>query len=1047
MPDSTDDARKVQDHIDRIFDADPDDRAEAIRRLFVEVLDFHGVVGQVGLRGRREGAELPDFAERIASLGGVDVVWVALASKRVNKREAAEAARLIERELGEDLLLVCTNRNEKLGDADQLHLILPDFGSGTTPTLRRRTVERGLRERTACLEIAGIYSKAKGVPVVTAIRDAFEVEPVTKRFFEEYKRIFEAAKERVTGFGSDEDLHLFVQTLFNRLLFVHFLSRKGWLTFNNDTEYLSALWQDYQTTPGETNFHRDRLLRLFFDGLSNPESQFRDYPDIGKVQFLNGGLFEETSLDKQPGVSVPDEAIQPLLFQLFRRFNFTVMESTPFDIEVAVDPEMLGKVFEELVTGRHESGSYYTPRPVVSFMCREALKGYLEGCETGLDAEAISEFVDEQCTEGVIGVAEARKVAEALSEVTVVDPACGSGAYLLGMMQELVDLQTALFRAGADPKSLHALKLEIIERNLHGVDNDGFAVNIAMLRLWLSLAIEDEPPIDPLPNLNFKIVCGDSLLGPDPSGLSLDRVTIEQSGLGQLKGEYLRESDGAKKDRLRGEIAVAREQVRANLGSEPIPEDSIDWRLEFAEVFASRGGFDIAIANPPYERHEQISRHKANLKARYPDVYTGTADYYVYFYSRAIQILCPGGVLVFISSDKYMRAGYGKKLRRHLSSSLTLSQVVDFGDLPVFTATAYPSVIVGRKVQAEADLPLRVADLVMPIRRKMAAEERPVTTETVNRAIESLPSLLSEHAVSGYPRSMLAEDGWVLEDLSLVHLFERLMNTGTPLGEFVEGRIYYGIKTGLNETFVINRRKRDELVEADPRSAELIRPWLRGRDIKRWKADWAGQYVIAIQNSGDASASNPWATEVSEESARAAFATHYPAVHDYFSQSEQSLRTRSDQGRFWWELRACAYYPEFDQPKIVFNRFINAPTFAFDTSGTYHNDACYFAVPPTPSLAAIVNSQIGWWLLWHLCTMLQNGYFQVFVQFLERLPVPRVGEDLDRRLSELVLQASSGDVTPALESEIDDLVSEAFGLTDQERTLIQEWLEQRSLLE
>ena len=1035
MPDSTEDARKVQDHIDRIFDANPRDRAEAIRRLFVEVLDFHGAVGQVSLAGGANGAELPDFAERIASLGGVHVLWVALASKRVNKREAAEAARLIERELGEDLLLVCTNRNEKLGDADQLHLILPDFASGTTPTLRRRTVERGLRERTACLEIAGIYSKSKGVPVVTAIRDAFEVEPVTKRFFEEYKRIFEAAKERVTGFDSDEDLHLFVQTLFNRLLFVHFLSRKGWLTFNNDTEYLSALWQDYQSTPGETNFHRDRLRRLFFDGLSNPESQFRDYPDIGKVQFLNGGLFEETSLDKQPGVSVPDEAIQPLLFQLFRRFNFTVMESTPFDTEVAVDPEMLGKVFEELVTGRHESGSYYTPRPVVSFMCREALKGYLEGCETGLDAEAIGEFVDEQRTEGVIGVAEARKVAEALSEVTVVDPACGSGAYLLGMMQELVDLQTALFRAGADPKSLHALKLEIIERNLHGVDNDGFAVNIAMLRLWLALAIEDEPPIDPLPNLNFKIVCGDSLLGPDPSGLSLDRVTIEQSGLGQLKGEYLRESDGVKKDRLRREIAAAREQVRANLGSEPIPDDSIDWRLEFAEVFASRGGFDIAIANPPYERQEQISRHKVSLKSRYPDVYTGTADYYVYFYNRAIQSLSDGGVLVFISSNKYMRAGYGKKLRAYLSSNLTLSQVVDFGDLPVFTATAYPSVVVGRKLRADANLPLRVADLVVPIRREIAAEGQAVTSETVNRAIEGLPSLLSKHAVSGYPRQMLAEDGWVLEDLALVRLFERLMNTGTPLGEFVEGRLNYGIKTGLNEAFVVDQAKRDELVEQDPHSRDLLKPWLRGRDIKRWRADWAGQYVIFARRGVDIE--------------------RYPAIKEHLSAWRRELepkatRAQPGPGRKpgsykWYELQdSIDYFRELDEPKIIFNRFIAAPNFSFDTTGAYHNDACYFAVPPTPSLTAIVNSRIGWWLLWHLCTMLQNGYFQVFIQFLAKMPVPEMSSALDKRLTDLVLQATTGD---ALEKEIDDLVAEAFGLTDRERTLIQEWLEQRSLLE
>ena len=165
------------------------------------------------------------------------------------------------------------------------------------------------------------------------------------------------------------------------------------------------------------------------------------------------------------------------------------MESTPFDIEVAVDPEMLGKVFEKLVTGRRDSGAYYTPRAVVSFMCREALKGYLEGKDTGADAEAIARFVGQQDPEGIT-LAAARRVSEALSEVTVVDPACGSGAYLLGMMQELIDLQSTLYNAGVDSKSLYDLKLEIIQRNLYGVDIDDFAVNIAMLRMWLSLSIE-----------------------------------------------------------------------------------------------------------------------------------------------------------------------------------------------------------------------------------------------------------------------------------------------------------------------------------------------------------------------------------------------------------------------------------------------------------------------------------------------------------------------------------------------------------------------------
>ena len=353
------------------------------------------------------------------------------------------------------------------------------------------------------------------------------------------------------GFGTDEQeqekKRLFVQTLFNRLMFIYFLSRKGWLTFRGDNDYLNALWRDYQAADGEDkNFYIDRLRLLFFAGLNNYRSEdLTSEPEsrrlIGEPPFLNGGLFDKTAEDDRLPL-VPDECVSEILTKLFDRFNFTVMESTPFDIEVAVDPEMLGKVFEELVTGRNETGSYYTPRPVVSFMCREALKGYLEGCDTGLPPEAIAHFVDDRDM-SVVTLPAARRISEALDEVTVVDPACGSGAYLLGMMQELVELQTTLYsdRLRATARDLYDLKLHIIQRNLYGVDIDEFAVNIAMLRMWLSLAIEyeGEKP-EPLPNLDFKVVQGDSLLGPDP------RIGVEVQGLLGRDAERIKQAEELK---------------------------------------------------------------------------------------------------------------------------------------------------------------------------------------------------------------------------------------------------------------------------------------------------------------------------------------------------------------------------------------------------------------------------------------------------------------------------------------------------------------------
>ena len=560
------DAVEVESRIERIFAAAPPERASEIRALFVEVLDFDPAPGQVSLDGATGNVALPTSAARIAELDGLHglhVLYVALDTPntdRVRKGEVDAAARLIAGQLGDDLLLVFTNRS-----VSQLHLILPSF-EGRHPALRRMVVERDLPRRTAAQQVSKIYWRYQEIGSIgPALAAAFDVEAVTKRFFKQYKRVFDRAMDLVQGFerGETEDEQeqeaerkkLFVQTLFNRLMFVYFLSRKGWLTFKGDNDYLNALWLDYCSKPDQTNFYRDRLSHLFFFGLNNPQSLDLNFRNsymaslFGVPPFLNGGLFEKSALDERSGVIVPDKAIEPILTKLFDRFNFTVMESTPFDVEVAVDPEMLGKVFEELVTGRHDSGSYYTPRSIVSFMCREALKGYLAGRDTGLAPTDIANFVDERDT-SVITLSAARRISEALDGVTVVDPACGSGAYLLGMMQELVELQAALYsdRLRTTARDLYELKLHIIQRSLYGVDNDEFAVNIAMLRMWLSLAIEyegDKPK--PLPNLDFKVVCGDSLLGPDPSPESfpdLFRDLADRLNLGKLKAQYMRASDG-----------------------------------------------------------------------------------------------------------------------------------------------------------------------------------------------------------------------------------------------------------------------------------------------------------------------------------------------------------------------------------------------------------------------------------------------------------------------------------------------------------------------
>ena len=238
-------------------------------------------------------------AERIASLGAVQVLYVALAdtdTERVRKSEVAAVAKLVRDELGEDMLLLFSNRS-----TSQLHLIHPRFDGNATPTLRRMVVDRDVPRRTAVQQVSNIYWRHQDLGnILDALNEAFDVEPVTKQFFAKYNDLFDQAKQRITGFSDAEERKQFVQTLFNRLLFVYFLSRKGWLRFEGNTDYLNALWAAYERHEDHDNFYRHRLTYLFFSGLNNPDSRdVRGGVDfmIGDVPFLNGGLFEETELD------------------------------------------------------------------------------------------------------------------------------------------------------------------------------------------------------------------------------------------------------------------------------------------------------------------------------------------------------------------------------------------------------------------------------------------------------------------------------------------------------------------------------------------------------------------------------------------------------------------------------------------------------------------------------------------------------------------------------------------------------------------------------
>ena len=1020
------DAHEVDDGLTAALDAaELHQRVGAMRRLFVEVLDYEPDNRPISLGASLDPA-LPDDAWLVAHRDGVNVIYTPITGSRVTSRAATTVARSLRDLLGDDLLLLFTNES-----GDQLHIIHPSF-AGARPTLRRMVVRRGEHRRTVVQQITSMWNDYGRLDksLHEAIREAFSVEPVTKAFFRAYRDIFQESETKIIGFGSDpggrEACRLFTQTMFNRLMFVYFLSRKGWLLFNGDTDYLNALWKDYQLG-SDDNFYNDRLAPLFFAGLNNQQSRDLNQNNqtlralIGDVPFLNGGLFEQNDLDRR-GISVPDDAIEPILRDLFDQFNFTVMESTPYDTEVAVDPEMLGKVFEELVTGRHESGAYYTPRPVVAFMCREALKGYLEGQDTGLSSDAIARFVDDRDTSG-IPVAAAHGVSQALDNVTVVDPACGSGAYLLGMMQELVDLQTALYseQLRASARDLYRLKLHIIQRNLYGVDIDDFAVNIAMLRLWLSLVIEYEGDYPaPLPNLDFKIVRGDSLLGPDPSAGVEVQGTLGYSAelvqrLGLLKADFMRASLGPDKERLRQEIREAADGVREALGVIGVVQDVIDWRVEFAEVFARKRGFDIALANPPYIQLQKDGGKLGNLyKSAGYETFVRTGDIYQLFYERGCQLLRPSfGLLAYITSNSWLRAKYGERLRRYFSENHTPLSLLDLGKDVFDSAIVDSSVLLLRTGSTNGAF--QAVDMDSVPNDNFPPDDR----------------LWGQVRPSG-------EAPWsILSPLEQI-VMDKMLAKGTPLKEW-DVSIYRGVTTGYNQAFIIDEATRDDLIAKDHRSAEIVKPILRGRDVQRYTAPRTGRWLIATFPSLEMDIA------------------YYPAVEKYllsFGQDrlEQSGKRLAGGGRSrkrtkhaWFELQdTIAYHEEFAKEKLFWMDMSPIGRFAYSDAEEYCNDKGFIMTGGSLKyLCAVLNSTLITWLMNHTALTTGMGLLQWKKFTVERLPIPRISAEEQRpfiRLVDEILEAKAADPdadTSYLEWDIDRLVYDLYGLTEEEDTAIE----------
>ena len=923
-----------------------------------------------------------------------------------------------------------------------------------------------------------------------------------------------------------EDIDKKIIRLITRLMFVWFIKQKGLVPNRlfEEKELKDILINFDPLSTEQGNYYNAILQNLFFATLNRAiedEEGKRGFAELkgqrdvktlyryaemfnmgkeevlklfAEVPFLNGGLFE--CLDKTKKIDgvetaynydgfsrndfiangryrhrafIPNKFFfepEQGLLSILKRYNFTIEENTPNEQQVALDPELLGKVFENLLgaynpetkeTARNQSGSFYTPREIVSYMVDESLIAYLG------DTPLVRSMFRDDFKPDELHWSDYQLIAGKLKSVKVLDPACGSGAFPMGLLNRIVEL---LQKIETD-KTTYELKLNIIENCIYGSDIQSIAAQITKLRFFISLICDCEKDaskpnfgIPTLPNLETKFVTADSLIGlkrrkiNDQFDLFQDDVNnpvnIAKTELMKVRHEHFSAKTASVKRRLREKDQLLRERLTALLSHDDVfaPEDAKQmaaWNpydqnavspfFDAEWMFGVTDGFDIVIGNPPYI---QLQNDGGKLGKKYQPcgyrVFASTGDIYCLFYERGHQLLKQGGHLCYITSNKWMRAGYGEKTRDFFAKETNPQLLIDFAGVKVFeSATVDTNILLFGKGNNQ--------------RKTICA----VTNKQNKDSIKNLSDFVQQqNSVCNFNSS----DSWVILSPIEQSIKRKIEAVGIPLKDW-DIQINYGIKTGFNDAFIISTEKRNEILsnckDADERqrTEELIRPILRGRDIKRYCYEWANLYLIATFP------------------ARHYDIDKYPAVKNYLlSFAEEALldagynwvvegyladfckQKLAQTGKFveiagkritigntpekarkrtnnkWFETQdSIGYWEDFSRPKIVWGNLNLKASFALVEDNSFINAPSPMIIPANNYLLGVLNSKLADYYIRQLGVTRNGGYFEYKPMFVEQLPVP-IQSDLQHAIEECVKVKN--------EHQIDLYVYTIYKLTNEE---------------
>ena len=737
-----------------------------------------------------------------------------------------------------------------------------------------------------------------------------------------------------------------------------------------------------------------------------------------------------------------------LLGSIYERYLGNTIRLTPKQVRVEEKPEV-----------RKAGGVYYTPKYIVDYIVKNTVGKVIEG-----------------------------KTPKQIEKIRILDPACGSGSFLIGAFQYLIDYHIQGYLEHPEQEVRHAhpsldfmrevhtdpdgskrlsvyRKARILRNNLFGVDIDPQAVEITMMSLYLKALEGEQSQLPPkqhlLPELKYNIMCGNSLIGPEIYNQGVLFADEERDRVNAFDWSYIPVAQGplsgpaafqkvlgtaAEQPQDRTAGPALQEPRFRRLGSRPNPGGAVP---SIGQVM-KEGGFDVVIGNPPYVRQESISQFKDYFEKHYKS-FDGVADLYVYFMEKGLCLLREGGYYSIIVSSSFLRTNFAEPLRAFLKKVAATLRIVDFGGLAVFENAKDTYVCI-------------------PLLAKQKQPDRVQVARITSFDFEDLEAYLAPRLYT-IPHERLTREAWSLKTDAETAVFEKTARAGTPFGEYVQNKFYRGLLTGLNEAFEITAEERQGIIDRSPSSQSLVKPFLGGQDIRRYYVENVQRFLIVVPcgwTKDQVLKTHQPPRALSEKDAWAWFSDRHPGIAKHLQPFAEACRKRQDKGDYWWELRPCDYYEYFETPKIIFPDICKGPRFHLDTLGLYLANTAYCIGTDGKYLLGILNSRLFWFAISNISIPfgIRAGEYRyrLIYQYMEKVPIHPINfsdpadkarhdeiVELVHRMLQLNKQKHSGKLAPsqvdridreiaAKDEEIDELVYELYGITEEERKIIEESL-------